>query len=288
MFCQPKIPLNHLTKLTATLLKKGSTITEINTIRGHLSYVKLGGLAQRTKAHIIALIISDIIGDPLEFIASGPTYPSTVTPQEVKHILQKYSQWDYYPYIKDMITREIANTKKVKKSSFHHVDNYLIANNHLACTEAATFAQELGYYPHIFTTTLQGEAKEIGETLVEYAKIFPRDNTVIITGGETTVTVTGQGKGGRNQELTLGAVQALKDTNIVFSSSGTDGIDGCTNAAGAIADGHTLHRATKRGMNPQIFLKNNDSYTFFQALNDLIITGPTGTNVMDLQVLIIP
>ena len=146
----------------------------------------------------------------------------------------------------------------------------------------------MGYYPHLLSTTLQGEARQIGKDLACYAKIFPRSKSVIIAGGETTVTVTGKGKGGRNQELVLGALQELQNTSIVIASCGTDGIDGSTNAAGAIADESSLSRAKKKGLDPYIFLHNNDSYSFFQKLNDLLITGPTGTNVMDLQILVIP
>lgn len=288
LFCHPKIPLDDLTDLTATLLNKGCTITELNTIRGHLSHVKLGKLAMRTKAHIISLIISDVIGDPLDFIASGPTYPGASTPTDAKHILQKYSLWDTNPLIKESITQEISHTKQGKKTILNHVDNLIIANNHLACTHAITAAQKQGYHPHLLTTTLQGEARQIGTDLARYAKIFPRTNSVIIAGGETTVTVTGKGKGGRNQELVLGALQELQDTPIVIASCGTDGIDGFTNAAGAIADGYSLSRASKKGLDPCIYLENNDSYSFFHTLNDLLITGPTGTNVMDLQVLVIP
>jgi len=288
LFCHPTIPLDDLTDLTATLLNKGCTITELNTIRGHLSTVKLGKLAMRTKAHIVSLIISDVIGDPLDFIASGPTYPGTSTPTDAKKILQKYSLWDTNPAIKKSITRAITHQKKEKKVSLKNVDNLIIANNQLACTKAATVAQKHGYYPYILTTTLQGEARQIGKDLARYAKIFPRANSIIIAGGETTVTVTGNGKGGRNQELVLSALQELHDIPIVIASCGTDGIDGFTNAAGAIADGYSLSRASKKGLDPCIYLKNNDSYTFFHKLSDLLITGPTGTNVMDLHVLVIP
>jgi len=288
LLCHPKIPLSHLSDLTATLLEKGSTIRELNTIRGHLSHVKLGGLARRSKAHIISLIISDVIGDPLDFIASGPTYQGTSTPTDAKRILQKYSLWERDPFIKDSITREIAHRKQEKKFSLDHVDNFIIANNRLACTQAINVSRQQGYYPHLLTTTLQGEARKIGSDLARYAKIFSRNNSVIIAGGETTVTVTGRGKGGRNQELVLGALQELQNTPIVIASCGTDGIDGSTNAAGAIADGSSLSRANGKGLDPHIFLKNNDSYSFFQKLNDLLITGPTGTNVMDLHVLVIP
>ncbi len=288
LFCQPKIPLDHLTDLTATLIHKGCAITELNTVRGHLSHVKLGGLAQRSKAHIISLIISDVIGDPLDFIASGPTYPGSSTPTDAKHILQKYSLWEHNSFIKDSITREINSTKQKKKISPSHVDNLIIANNHLACAQALTVSQKQGYHSHLLTTTLQGEARQIGRDLARYAKIFPRATSVIIAGGETTVTVTGKGKGGRNQELVLGALQELQNTPIIIASVGTDGIDGSTDAAGAIADASSLSRAKEKGLDPNLFLKNNDSYNFFYKLDDLLITGPTGTNVMDLQVLVIP
>jgi len=288
LFCHPKIPLDHLTDLTASLLDKGCSITELNTVRGHLSHVKLGGLARMTKAQIVSLIISDVIGDPLDFIASGPTYPGASTPTDAQRILQKYSLWGQDPLIKDSIIREIASQKHKKQVFRDHVDNVIIANNHRACTQAINISQKQGYHPHLLTTTLQGEARHIGRDLVRYAKIFPRAKSVIIAGGETTVSVTGTGKGGRNQELVLGALQELHNTPIVIASCGTDGIDGSTTAAGAIADGSSFSRANQKGLDPHIFLENNDSYSFFHKLNDLLITGPTGTNVMDLQVLIIP
>lgn len=288
LFCHPKIPLKHIIDLTAALLKKGCTIAELNTIRGHLSHVKLGGLATRSKAQIASLVISDVIGDPLDFIASGPTYAGTSTPMDAKHILQKYSLWGIDPLIKECITQGIAKNKHDKKVPLKHVNNFIIANNHLACTQAISVSRQQGYHPHLLTTTLKGEARQIGRDLVRYAKIYPRTNSVIIAGGETTVTVTGGGKGGRNQELVLGGLQELQNTSIVMASCGTDGIDGSTNAAGAIADGYSFSRAKKKGLDPHEFLQNNDSYSFFHKLNDLVVTGPTGTNVMDIQVLVIP
>jgi len=187
------------------------------------------------------------------------------------------------------IKGSLPETPKEDDPVFERVHNVIIGNNELACKKAAETADKLGYETRVLNTRLTGEARNVGEDLAYYATIIPCENRKIalITGGETTVTVKGEGKGGRNQELVLAAARKIEKENIVFSSIATDGIDGNSDAAGAIADGNTIQRAKKKGLKPEAYLDNNDSYNFFKNLDDLLITGPTGTNVMDIQLILI-
>jgi hydroxypyruvate reductase/glycerate 2-kinase len=163
-----------------------------------------------------------------------------------------------------------------------------VANNEVACKAAKLKAEELGYKTMLLTTSLEGEARNIGKYLAEKATNYltKSKKMVFISGGETTVTIKGNGKGGRNQEMVLGSIKDLENKDVVFSSFATDGIDGMSNAAGAIADAYTFIRARKKDLNPKTFLNDNNSYEFFKKLGDLFITGPTGTNVMDIQILV--
>jgi len=276
------------------LLRCGADINEINTIRKHISYVKGGQLVKHAKGVIVSLVISDIVGDPLEFIASGPTCSDSTTFSHAKKVLEKYDLWTKIPtevkkVIEEGVLGKIDETLKRDDSLFKYVFNYIVANNEIACMAAEKKATELGYKTMCITTSLTGEAKEIGRYLVDKAKNYKKDEGefVFISGGETTVTIKGNGRGGRNQELILGAVEDIKDSNIVLASFATDGIDGKSDAAGAIADGFTLSRGRQKGLDPDDFLKENNSYEFFKKLDDLFITGPSGTNVMDIQVIII-
>jgi len=171
---------------------------------------------------------------------------------------------------------------------FDNLPNIIVANNEIICKAAEEKAIELGYMTKLLTTSLTGEAVEIGVFLVDKAKNYSKESGkyVFISGGETTVTIKGSGKGGRNQEMVLGSVECLADTDIVFASFATDGIDGKSDAAGAIADGFSLMEANKKDLNPIEFLSDNDSYEFFNKLEDLLMTGPTGTNVMDIQIIV--
>jgi len=293
LFCKPRISLDDLQKVTDLLLKSGANIKEINTIRKHLSLVKGGHLAKLTKCTVISLIISDIIGDPIEFISSGPTYPDLTTYNDAKKILKKYKLWMKIPYsirktIDDGINEKIPETPKKDDQCFNKVFNFIVANNKIACKAAEKKSKELGYKTFLLTTILDGEAKEVGKYLVNQAINFKTNtkNLIFISGGETTVTVKGKGIGGRNQEMVLSSIYKLADKNVIFSSFATDGIDGMCNAAGAIADAYTLKRARKINLDPNMFLKENNSYEFFKNLGDYFNTGPTGTNVMDIQLLI--
>ncbi|HEC81701.1 MAG TPA: glycerate kinase [Thermoplasmatales archaeon] len=291
LFCKPKVPLKDIQKVTNLLLRSGANITEINTIRKHLSHVKGGQLAQLANCNIISYIISDVVGDPIEFIASGPTAPDSTTYYDAKKILKRYNLWNTIPdSIQETITKgikgEIPETPKPDDEVFHNVKNIIVASNKHACKAAYKKAEKLGYKPNIYSTSLTGEARETGKQLAAYAKNTLKPNSILIAGGETTVTILGNGKGGRNQEMVLSAVDILADNPLVFSSFATDGIDGISDAAGAVSDGYTRERARTKNMNPQDYLSNNDSYHFFKTLNDLLFTGPTGTNVMDIQILI--
>jgi len=292
LLSKPRIPLNDLKKTTDLLLKSGANIKEINTIRKHLSLVKGGQLIKKAKCKVISLIISDIIGDPIQFIASGPTYPDSTTFSDAEEILRKNDLWEKIPFSAKKIIQDgkkglIPETPKQDDSVFEKVNNFIIANNKTACEHAEKKAEELGYKTLFLTSSLEGEARETGKYLIEKAKNhLTNEKTVFISGGETTVTVKGKGDGGRNQEMVLGAIETLSNENMVFSSFATDGIDGKSDAAGAIADGFSYKKALEKNLDPEKYLKNNNSYEFFKENGDLLITGPTGTNVMDIQIIL--
>jgi glycerate-2-kinase len=293
LLSKPRVSLNDLQKSTDLLLKSGANINEINTIRKHLSFVKGGQLAASAKCTVISFIVSDIIGDPIEFISSGPTYPDSTTYIDAQNILKKYELWMKLPssvreIIEDGANGKIPETPKKDDRVFGNVFNFIVANNEIACRAAKDKAEELEYKTMLLTTKLDGEAKEIGKYLAEKATSYLTDaeKMVFISGGETTVTIKGSGRGGRNQEMVLGGVEVLSDKDVVFSSFATDGIDGMCDAAGAIADAYTLMRARKKDLDPNRFLDENNSYEFFKNLGDLFTTGPTGTNVMDIQILV--
>ena len=284
MLCKPRISLEAMIEVTKELMEKGCTIEELNTVRKHLSFVKGGQLAKLTKAKIISIIISDIIGNPIEFIASGPTAIDSTTYGQAMKILKKYGvkNKEAIKIIKKGMKGEIEETAK----KLENVENIVIADINIACKYAKEIADELGYYSKIICTELQGEAREAGKNLVEYAIYFPRNHSVLIAGGETTVTVKGRGKGGRNQEIVLAAIEKIANEAIVFISCGTDGIDGNSPAAGAIADGYSYKKAKEKGLDANEYLDANNSYEFFEKIGDAIITGYTGTNVMDIQIIV--
>jgi len=293
LLCKPRVSLKDLQYTTDLLLRSGAEINEINTIRKHLSFVKGGQLAKYVKCMTVSLIISDIVGDPIEFISSGPTYPDSTTYFDAKVIFKKYKLWQKLPSdvkqtINDGIKGKIVETARKNDPVFNNLFNFIVANNTIACRAAENKAKKLGYLTKLLTTSITGEAREIGFYLVDKVKNYDKKSGkhVFISGGETTVTIKGNGRGGRNQEMVLSGVESIAGENIVFASFATDGIDGKSDAAGAIADDFTLTRAYKKDINPTEFLKNNDSYEFFNKLDDLLITGPTGTNVMDIQILV--
>jgi glycerate-2-kinase len=293
LFCKPRVPLSDLQKTIALMLRSGATIEEVNTIRKHLSMVKGGQLIKQTKAVCVSLIISDIVHDPITSIASGPTSPDPTTFSDAQEILTRYRLWEKMPIkvravIEDGIKGRIPETVKPQDPSFDSVFNFIVANNKLACQGALKKARQLGYDGQLLSTSLTGEARDAGRSLIQRTlKSSSSGKTVCISGGETTVTVSGNGSGGRNQELVLGCISDIAGKDVVVASFATDGIDGNSDVAGALADGCTLARAKKKKLDPRRFLEENNSSVFFKGLSDALLTGSTGTNVMDIQILIL-
>jgi len=294
------ISLSDKQKVTDMLLKSGATINEMNTVRKHISGFKGGQVARKAyPATVLSLLLSDVLGDPLDVIASGPTVPDSTTFDDAISVLETYNLWKDTPEsIRKTLLRGakglIKETPKKEDPAFQKVHNVIIGNNHLACTVAIDELRRLGLNAMLLTSFMEGEAREIGSMVGALAKeVTAFGNPLpppvaIVAGGETTVTVRGKGIGGRNQEVALGA--ALKIASLeraVVASVSTDGIDGPTEAAGAIADGKTIARSQRLNLDAARFLKNNDSYSFFSKMGDLIRTGPTGTNVNDITLLIV-
>jgi glycerate-2-kinase len=295
-----KITIADKKHITNTLLKCGATISEINTVRKHISDFKGGWLAKRAyPATILNLILSDVVGDPLDFIASGPTVPDSTTFKDAVGILNKYGLWGRAPAsIKEVLSEgekgTIPETPKAGDEAFKKVYNVVVGNNRVASQAACECLKAVGLNTLLLTTSMEGEARHVAVVLASIGReVSISGNPVqrpvgIVAGGETTVTVTGKGLGSRNQEIALAAALKLKELDgTVIASLSTDGIDGPTNAAGAIADGKTVARALKIGLKLEEFLANNDSYHFFEKLGDLIFTGPTGTNVNDISVIVV-
>jgi len=294
------ITLEEKQKVTQLLLRCGASIQEINTLRKHLSLLKGGGLAKRAyPATLISLILSDVIGDPLEVIASGPTVPDSSTFADCARILDKFNLWGEIPpaaaeHLREGLKGNREETLKEGDPAFARVQNVIVGNNLLAMKAAREKARELGYRTLTLSSLIEGETREvarvhaaIAKEVVLSAQPLPPP-ACILSGGETTVTLKGQGKGGRNQEFSLSAaleIDGWKD--VALLSAGTDGTDGPTDAAGAFADGQTIRRGKEKGLDARAFLNENDSYSFFEKLGDLLITGPTGTNVMDLRIMLI-
>lgn len=272
-------------ELTRKLLACGATIHEINTVRKHLSSIKGGQLAQLAwPATTIALILSDVIGDDLDVIGSGPTVADRSTIADARAVLAKYG-----------IAQEVEfhETPKPGDAVFARVQNLIVGSNALAIDAAYRQAKELGYKTMVLSTRIEGETRDVAGVHAAIAKEILatgrplKTPACILSGGETTVTLRGTGKGGRNQEFVLAGAIALDGAGpVTVLSAGTDGTDGPTDAAGAIADAHTMEKAGEQGLDAARFLARNDSYTFFEKLEGLIKTGPTGTNVMDVRVLL--
>jgi hydroxypyruvate reductase len=253
-------------------------------VRRHLDQLKGGGLVRSAHgARIVSLLLSDVVDDSLETIASGPTAPDPTTCADALSIIQKYNLFNKIP---NSIISSLQETLKPDDPIFTRVKNTIIASNHLALFAAQTQAQDEGFQVTVIHMTLEGEASAVGkqiasqlmESLQELQRPF-----CLLAGGETTVTLNGNGKGGRNQELALAAVDVLAGLkDVLFISFATDGEDGPTDAAGAVVTGESAQRAESLGMSAADYLFRNDAYSFFEALNDLIRTGPSGTNVNDL------
>lgn len=289
------ITLGDLQDLTDQLLRSGATIHEMNCVRKHLSRIKGGHLARMAHpATVIALILSDVVGNALDVIASGPTVPDPTTFAEAWAVLERYDLVrDLQPSIRARLQAgmagDVPETPKPGDPVFQNVFNTVIASNETAAHAAVAKARERGYNAMLLSTYVEGEARHVASVLAAVGKECAHSGSplsppaCLVAGGETTVTVAGQGTGGRNQELALAAAIALDGwPQVAVATLATDGGDGLTHAAGAFATGETARRARALGMSPRAHLANNDSHPFFQRLDDLIITGPTGTNVNDL------
>lgn len=280
----PSLTLGDLQALTDALLRSGATIDEINTVRKHLSRIKGGNLARlAAPASVITCILSDVVGDPLDVIASGPTVPDTTTVADARAVLGRYDIDD------DERLSSLRETPKPGDAIFDHVQHVVIGSNRQAATAAVEEARELGFKALLLSTYVEGEAREVAKVAAGLAKgVRMHGDPVsppacLVWGGETTVTVRGEGKGGRNQELALSAALALEGwQQVLIAALATDGTDGPTDAAGAVVTGDTVGHARELGLDPRAALEANDSYHFFEALDGLIHTGPTGTNVNDL------
>ena len=286
------ITLAEKQETTRLLLGAGATINELNAVRKHLSLFKGGQLARAAApATLISLILSDVIGDPLDVIASGPTAPDPTTFAEALAVLERRGVGHLVSNavrarLEAGARGEVEETPKPGDRAFERVTNVVIGNNALVVDAAAAEARRLGYRAEVLTRSLQGEAREIALELVARARSLP-PRSCLIAGGETTVTVRGRGRGGRCQEFALAAgLQLRRDDRVVVLAAGTDGTDGPTDAAGAIADAETRARGERAGQAARRALDDNDAYTFLSAAGDLVVSGPTNTNLLDLYLLL--
>jgi hydroxypyruvate reductase len=287
------ITLEEKQQVTRLLLRSGAAIGEVNTIRKHLSFLKGGRLARlAVPARVVSLLISDVIGDDPGTIASGPTAPDPTTAADALRFLHSRGlEQDLPPAVREFLRHHDVETPKPGDPLFDRVRNFIVARNADALDAIARRAEAMGYAPVVLAGNVQGEARLAAEAHIircrEIARKHRSGPLCIISGGETTVTVRGSGSGGRNQEFALAAAKAMTGWDgAVLLSAGTDGIDGSTTAAGAFADGRTVDRGHSLGLDPEVFLRENDSNSFFLGLNDILVTGATGTNVMDVQILV--
>jgi glycerate 2-kinase len=292
------ITLEDLQQTTDALLRSGASINDINVVRKHLDTVKGGGLARlAAPAQVLTLVLSDVVGNPLDAIASGPTVPDASTWAEAAAVLDRYGLWDRMPAsvaerFRAGLAGRLPETPKPGDPVFERTRTVVVGSNLVACEAASAAAERMGLRTLVLTTFVEGEAREVGRVLAGVLREVDASGhplarpCCIVAGGETTVTVRGQGLGGRNQEVCLAAAHGLRGLNqVLLASIGTDGNDGPTDAAGAFVDGSTMDRAAALGLDPATYLANNDSYTFFDRLGELIRTGPTNTNVNDVYLL---
>jgi len=291
------ITLDDKRRTTAQLLRAGADIHALNTVRKHLSAIKGGGLAGRAAGRVQTYAISDVVGDDVSVIASGPTVPDASTFADARRLLDRHGGVAAYPaaviaHLDRGVRGEIAETPKPTYPRLVRSDVQVIGSRGAAMFGAAAKAIGLGYEVIRLPEAVVGEARDAAPRHVAAVTALARERPrplCVVSSGETTVHVTGGGKGGRNQEFALAAAALLEnvDAPVAMASVGTDGIDGPTDAAGAIADSTTMARAAACGLHPDPFLADNNAYAFFDALGDLIHTGPTGTNVGDLQIVLI-
>ena len=296
----PPVTLHDKQEVTDLLLKSGAEIDEINCVRKHLSLLKGGGLARAAyPARVLTLILSDVVGDPLDVIASGPTVGDPTTFNDALIILDRYNLFEKVPEaVRTRLTLGVEGkhleTPKPGDPELSDVINLLVGTNTIAVQAAEDTARALGYHTIVLSSTVTGETRDAAADHAAVAReIIEQDLPVArpacaLSGGETTVTIKGKGMGGRNQEFALASSLGIEGLpGALILSGGTDGTDGPTDAAGAVADGTTVERAQALNLDPMAFLDNNDSYTFFEKLGDLLITGPTLTNLMDLRVILV-
>ncbi len=291
----PPVTLEHKQKTTELLLGAGATIHEVNAVRKHLSRFKGGGLARAAApARVVTLLVSDVIGDPLDVIASGPTAPDLSTYREAFEVMERYGLKDKIPsevlhVLQEGLEGRRPETPKPNDRVFQKVFHTIVANNPAALKAAEEEAVRRGYRTLVLTSRLEGEARHVAKVIAALAKevaVFGRPvapPACLLFGGETTVSLGPfPGKGGRNQELALAAALALDGWHqVTLLSAGTDGTDGPTDAAGAFADGSTVIRSARMGWHASSFLDAHNAYPLFEGLGDLVTTGPTRTNVMD-------
>jgi hydroxypyruvate reductase len=288
----PPVTLAEKQEVTRLLLAAGATIAELNAVRKHLSRLKGGQLARAAwPAAVLTLALSDVIGDPLDVIASGPTAPDPTTYGDALDVLQARGVLGRTPgavsaRLEAGRRGEIEETPKPGDRLFSRVTNVVIGNNALVTGAAIAAAGRLGYRPHFLTRALQGEAREVARDLVAHARRLAPP-ACLIAAGETTVTVRGPGRGGRCQELALAAALDLRpDERLTVLAAGTDGTDGPTDAAGAIVDATSVPRGAAAGADARRALDDNDAYAFLGASGDLLVTGPTNTNLLDLYLVL--
>ncbi|MGE0682376.1 MAG: glycerate kinase [Candidatus Binatia bacterium] len=290
----PGLSLADKLEVNRQLIACGADIVAINTVRKHLSRLKGGGLARLAfPSPLVSFILSDVIGDDLSTIGSGPTVPDPTTFRDAWELVDAFEILDKIPasaraYLQQGCEGFRQETPKPGDKIFTHVSNILIGSNRIALEAAAVKAKLLGFTPWIVDNPLHGDtadaARRFSDTM-QQALARNASPVCLLAGGETTVRVTGSGKGGRNQEFALIVAQTLQhDTRWALLSAGTDGIDGPTDAAGAFVDGQSIKRATEKGLDPQEALSTNNSYPFFAALGELFCPGQTGTNVMDIKI----
>ncbi|KPU62379.1 glycerate kinase [Thermococcus sp. EP1] len=297
MLPEDGISLEDKMKTNELLLKSGAKIYEINTVRKHISKVKGGKLAKLVKGTLISLILSDVVGDPLEAIASGPTVKDPTTFQDAYRLLKLYNVWGKLP---ESVKRHIelgikGEREETLKEDLPNVHNFLIASNSLACESAKRKAEELGLNAYIITTTLEGEAREVAiafgsiiEEIYHRERPFKRP-CVLIAGGETTVTIEGEpGLGGPNQEFALSIARKISGLRgVAVLAMDTDGTDGPTDAAGGLVDSYTLETLKERGIDVEEFLKAHNAYEALKEANALLLTGATRTNVNSIVIAVI-
>ena len=292
----PPLTIEDLQAVSKMLMNAGASIDELNVVRKHLSMIKGGHLAKMTKARGVVLVISDVIGDDLETIGSGPFYKDSSTYFDIRNILLRYDLLNIVPpAVKNLIENGMAGLiDETVKEQPSRIDHIIIGSNRMALLRAKEKAVSLDITSHVVTTRLRGEAREIAKVIIAMGEEIATTRKTcdmpvcLLFGGETTVAVHGNGKGGRNQEMCLSALKEIGHRpDMVFLSAGTDGIDGNTGDAGAIVDCHSYQHIQELGLKIEEYLRMNDSNTLFEKTGDLIITGPTGTNVMDITILLI-